>query len=73
MTGEPVATVEAVRVLLAAAVGLGWVTLDEPTVMAVATGVAVLISVGGSVWARARVTPLAKRWLDRDVSAPPPQ
>ena len=70
MTGEPVATVEAVRVLLAAAVGLGWVTLDEPTVMAVATGVAVLISVGGSVWARARVTPLARRWFDRDVMIP---
>lgn len=72
MTGEPVATVEAVRVLLAAAVGLGWVTLDEPTVMAVATGVAVLISVGGSVWARAQVTPLGRRWLgERPVAGPP--
>ncbi|HEY0638374.1 MAG TPA: hypothetical protein VGD67_12070 [Pseudonocardiaceae bacterium] len=62
---EPVVTAEAVRLVLGGAVAIGWVTLDEPRIMAVATAVAVLASIGGTVWARARVTPLGRRLLGR--------
>lgn len=57
---EPVAVAELVRVVLAALVTLGWVTLDEPAVMTVSTAVAGLVSLALSWWARRRVTPTAK-------------
>jgi len=60
---EPVVTAESIRVVLASAVALGWATWDEPRIMAIATGAAVLVSIGATVWARAKVTPLARRHL----------
>lgn len=60
---EPVLTAEGIRLVLAGLVALGWFTLDEPTLMAVATAVVAVGSIVASLWARARVSPLVRRWL----------
>jgi predicted negative regulator of RcsB-dependent stress response len=62
---EPVITAEGIRLVLLGAVALGWAVWDEPKVMTIATAAAALTSIGASVWARARVTPLVRRWLGR--------
>ena len=58
---EPAAIAEAVRLVLVALVGLGWLTLDEPVVNAVATAVAAVASVVLTVFVRKNVTPIDKQ------------
>ena len=58
---EPAAIAEAVRLVLVALVGLGWLTLDEPVVNSVATAVAAVASVVLTVFVRKNVTPIDKQ------------
>jgi hypothetical protein len=60
---EPAAYAEAVRLVIAALVGLGWVTIRESTVNSVVTAVGALASIILTVAVRANVTP---------VTPPPP-
>lgn len=57
---EPAALAEAVRVVLAALVALGWITLDDPTLTAVTTAVAAVASVLLTVLVRRKVVPATK-------------
>lgn len=56
---EPASLAEAVRVLLAALIGAGWLTIDSATVNWIVTVVGLLASVAATVWTRRRVTPVA--------------
>lgn len=64
----PVVTAATIQALLAVAVTIGWVTLDDNTVKTVATAIAVLIAVVTTWFARSRVTPTAN---PRDASGTP--
>lgn len=57
---EPAQYAELVRSILLALVGVGWLTLDEPTVNTVATVVAGVVSVVLTRFVRKSVTPTAK-------------
>lgn len=61
---EPAAYAEAVRLAIAALVGLGWITVGDATVNAVVTAVGALMSIVLTVVVRANVTPV--------TSTPPP-
>ncbi len=54
---EPAAYAEAVRLAIAALVGLGWITIDDSTVNAIVTAVGALMSIVLTVVVRANVTP----------------
>lgn len=56
---EPAALAEATRILLAALVTAGWLTIDSATMSWVVTAVGLLASVAATAWTRNRVTPLA--------------
>ena len=58
--GEPVALSQALTVLLSAAVTAGWVTIPDPTVNALATLLALVITTVSTLRARSKVTPVAK-------------
>lgn len=64
----PVVTAATIQALLAVAVTIGWVTLDDNTVKTTATALAVLIAVVTTWFARSRVTPIAN---PRDASGTP--
>ncbi len=55
---EPAAYAEVVRLIIAALVGLGWITLDEPTVNAIVTVAGAVVSIVLTIIVRANVTPL---------------
>lgn len=55
---EPVAVAEAVRTVLLALVAVGWLTMDDATMSAVATAVAGVASVLLTVLVRRKVTPV---------------
>lgn len=57
---EPAKWAELVRSILLALVGVGWLTLDEPTVNTVSTVVAGVVSVVLTKFVRKSVTPTAK-------------
>lgn len=57
-TPGPVVTAATVQAILAALVTLGWVSLDNVGQATVATGIAALLAVVATGWARARVTPV---------------
>jgi hypothetical protein len=57
---EPARLAEAVRFALAAAVTLGWVTIDDARINAIASAVAVVGSVLLTRQVRGAVTPVAK-------------
>lgn len=54
---EPVLLAHAVTLILAAAVGTGWVTIPDTRINAVGTAVAAVLSTIGVLAARARVSP----------------
>jgi hypothetical protein len=54
---EPAAYAEALRLVIAALVGLGWITISDTTVNAVVTAVGALMSIVLSAVVRANVTP----------------
>jgi hypothetical protein len=56
---EPVSIVQAVHMVLAALVALGWATIDNATIDIIGSAVAALLSVGAQLWARRKVTPAA--------------
>lgn len=55
---EPAAYAEAVRLVIAALVGLGWVTISDAVVNAVVTAVGALMSIVLTAVVRANVTPV---------------
>lgn len=55
---EPAAYAEAVRLVIAALVGVGWITVDSATVNSIVTAVGALLSIVLSVVVRANVTPV---------------
>lgn len=55
---EPAAYAEAVRLVIAALVGLGWVTVDDNIVNAVVTAVGAIMSAVLTMAVRANVTPV---------------
>lgn len=55
---EPAAYAEAVRLVIAALVGVGWITVDDAKLNAIATGVGALLSIGLSLAVRRNVTPV---------------
>jgi hypothetical protein len=57
-TAEPVLIAHAVTVILAALVGLGWVTIPNQTIDLVGTGAWLLVSTVAAVMARGKVTPV---------------
>lgn len=57
---EPAAVAEAARLVLVALVGIGWLTIDETAVNAVATAVAAVASVGLTLFVRKNVAPVDK-------------
>lgn len=57
---EPAQYAELARSILLALVGVGWLTLDEPTVNTVSTVVAGVVSVVLTRFVRKSVTPTAK-------------
>lgn len=57
-TGEPVAIAEAARLVIMAAVGGGWLTLDDHTLNLAITAVGVVGSVVATILARARTSPM---------------
>lgn len=57
-TAEPVLIAHAVTVVLAALVGLGWVTIPNPTIDLIGTGVWTVVSTVAAVVARGKVTPV---------------
>ncbi|PKW15912.1 hypothetical protein [Saccharopolyspora spinosa] len=72
---EPAAIAEAVRIILIALVGAGWLTLDDTTLASIVSVVGVLASVALTWWTRRKVTSLAApRATDGTplVSAEPP-
>lgn len=58
-TSEPVIIGHSITLILAALVGLGWLTIPSTTIDAIGTLVAVVLSTVGAVMARARVSPLS--------------
>lgn len=60
LTAEPVALTEAIRLILVALVGLGWITLDDTALSAILSAVGVLLSWGLAAYARSRVTPVGR-------------
>lgn len=56
---EPVAIAAAAQAVLAAAVTIGWVTLDDQAIAIIGTAVAAVISVVFTWFARSRVTPVS--------------
>lgn len=56
---EPPACAEAIRIILAALVTGGWLTVDSATVNWLVTGVGLIVSVVATVWTRRKVTPSA--------------
>jgi hypothetical protein len=57
-TAEPVLIAHAVTVILAALVGLGWVTIPNPTIDVIGTGVWMVVSTVAAVVARGKVAPV---------------
>lgn len=57
-THEPAAYAEVVRLVLAALVGLGWLTVDDPTANGIATAVGAVLSVVLTFVVRQHVTPV---------------
>lgn len=57
-TAEPVLIAHAVTVVLAALVGLGWLTLPNPMIDAIGTGAWLLVSTVAAVIARGKVAPV---------------
>lgn len=55
---EPAAYAELVRLVLAAIIAVGWITLDDTTTNAVATAVGAVISFVLSFVVRSHVTPV---------------
>lgn len=55
---EPAAYAEAVRLVAAALVGLGWLTIDSNTINAIVTAVGAVASVVLTVAVRAHVVPV---------------
>lgn len=55
---EPVAYTELVRLVLAAAISVGWITIDDDRINIVASAAGLVISLVLSWLARARVTPV---------------
>lgn len=58
LSREPAAYAEAVRLVIAALVGLGWIALDDDTVNAIVTVVGGLLSIALTAIVRANVTPV---------------
>lgn len=59
-TAEPVAIAHAVTVILSAIVAYGWVAIPDPTINAVGSVLAFVLSAVGAFIARSKVTPTAK-------------
>lgn len=57
---EPAAVAEAVRMVLVALVGVGWLTLDDVAVNSVVSAVAAVLSVVLTVVVRKNVVPATK-------------
>ncbi|MEC3974726.1 hypothetical protein [Amycolatopsis sp. H20-H5] len=57
-TSEPVAIAEAVRVVLAGIVTAGWLTIPDATINTIVSGLALALSILGSVLARRKVAPV---------------
>jgi hypothetical protein len=57
-TREPAAYAEAVRLVIAALVGVGWITLDDSLIQSIVTAVGALASIVLTVVVRSKVTPL---------------
>lgn len=57
-TAEPVLIAHAITVTLAALVSLGWITVPDPTIDLIGTGVWLLVSTVVAVVARGKVTPV---------------
>jgi hypothetical protein len=55
---EPAAYAEAVRLAIAALVGVGWITIDDATINAIVTAVGALASIALTAAVRANVTPV---------------
>lgn len=55
---EPAAYAEAVRLVIAALVGIGWLTVSDATVNAIVTAVGGIMSVVLTIVVRANVTPV---------------
>lgn len=55
---EPAAYAEAVRLVIAALVALGWITLDDNTTNAIVTAVGAVLSIVLTVAVRQTVTPV---------------
>lgn len=56
---EPVAIASAIQAVLAAAVTIGWVQLDDTTLATIATAVAGVVSLVLTLIARSKVTPVS--------------
>jgi hypothetical protein len=56
---EPVAIAAAVQAVLAAAVAVGWVTLDNAAIATIGTAVAAVASIVVTIITRSKVTPTA--------------
>ena len=67
LSREPAAYAEVARLVIAALVGLGWITLSSNTINAIVTVVGALASILLTVSVRANVTPVARV---RDVMPP---
>jgi hypothetical protein len=57
-TAEPVLIAHAVTVVCAALVSLGWLTIPNPTIDMIGTGVWLVVSTVAAVIARGKVTPV---------------
>jgi hypothetical protein len=63
-TEEPVRVAQGIQTLLYLAVGAGWFTIPSPLIDGAATGIAFLLSLAASEWARAKVSPTGRITLD---------
>ncbi|WP_190821945.1 hypothetical protein [Saccharopolyspora pogona] len=57
---EPAAVAEAVRLVLVALVGIGWLTIDDVAINSVVSAVAAVASIVLTVLVRKNVTPVDK-------------
>ena len=57
---EPVMIASVVQALLAVLVAVGWIKIDNATLDSIATAVGAAIAGIIAMWARSKVTPLAK-------------
>ena len=57
-TGEPVVIAHAVSVILGALVSLGWLTIPNPTIDMIGSGVWLIVSTAAAIVARSKVAPV---------------